>query len=139
MIEPYLPWLRERLEHYPRLPASTLYEMARRRGYPRASDHFHHLIAELGLRLEKPTEAFLDSRTLLGEQAQVDWAYFGERQVEGGTRKLWAFVMVLSYSRWLCFRFFYDARLPNFLARHVGAWSFFPVVPRLHLALASWR
>jgi hypothetical protein len=33
--------------------------------------------------------------------------------------------MVLSYSRWLYFRFFYDARLPSFLAGHVGAWSFF--------------
>lgn len=133
MIEPYLPWLRETLKRYPRLPASTLYEMARHRGYPGASDHFRHLIAELGLRPEKPAEAFLDLRTLPGEQAQVDWAYFGERQVEGGTRKLWAFVMVLSYSRWLYFRFFYDARLPSFLAGHVGAWSFFSGVPRLHL------
>lgn len=125
MIDPFLPWLREVLERYPRLPASTLYEMARRRGYPGQQSHFRHCIAKLALRPRKAAEAFLDLRTLPGEQAQVDWAYFGQRKVEGGVRKLWAFVMVLSYSRWLYFRFFYDARLPSFLAGHVGAWDFF--------------
>lgn len=125
MIDPFVPWLRSVLERYPRLPASTLYEMARRRGYPGGESHFRHCIAERDLRPRKSAEAFLLLRTLAGEQAQVDWAYFGERSVEGGTRKLWAFVMVLSYSRWLYFRFFYDARLPSFLAGHVGAWNFF--------------
>lgn len=125
MIDPYLPWLRETLERYPQLPASTLYEMARRRGYPGQADHFRHCIAKLGLRPRRSAEAFLDLRTLPGEQAQVDWAYFGKRKVEGGERKLWAFVMVLSYSRWLYFHFFYDARLPSFLAGHVDAWRFF--------------
>ena len=38
--------------------------------------------------------------------------------------------MVLSYSRRLFFRFFYDARLPNFLAGHVQAFAFFGGVPR---------
>ncbi len=125
MIKPFLPWLRDTLERYPQLPASTLYEMARRRGYPGQPDHFRHRIAELGLRPRKVAEAFLDLRTLPAEQAQVDWAYFGERQVEGGSRKLWAFVTVLSYSRWLYFQFFYDARLPSFLVGHVKAWKFF--------------
>jgi transposase len=125
MIEPYLPWLREMLERYPRLPASTLYRMVRSRGYPGGESHFRHLVAELDLRPRRAAEAFLELKTLPGEQAQVDWAYFGERQVLGGLRKLWAFIMVLSYSRWIFFRFFYDARLPSFLAGHVLAWEFF--------------
>ncbi len=125
MLDPFVPFLRETLRQYPKLPASTLYEMARRRGYPGCPDHFRHRLAALGLRPKKTSEAFLELRTLPAEQAQVDWAYFGQRQVEGGVRKLWAFVMVLSYSRWLYFRFFYDARTPSFLAGHVGAWDFF--------------
>lgn len=125
MIDPFVPFLRETLERYPELPASILYEMARRRGYPGRPDHFRHRLAKLALRPRKAPEAFLELRTLPAEQAQVDWAYFGQRKVAGGVRKLWAFVMVLSYSRWLFFRFFYDARMPSFLAGHVGAWDFF--------------
>ncbi len=129
-IDPFVPWLREVLERYPKLPASQLYEMARRRGYPGGPDHFRHRIAELGLRPSRPPEAFFALRTVAGEQAQVDWADFGRRAVEGGHRRLFAFVMVLSYSRMLFVRFFYDARLPSFLAGHVEGFSFLGGVAR---------
>jgi len=123
MLDRFVPWLRETLERYPKLPASQLHEMARRRGYPGGPDHFRHRIAELGLRPDKAPEAFFALRTLPGEQAQVDWADFGRRAVEGGHRRLFAFVMVLSYSRMLFVRFFHDARLPSFLAGHVEGFS----------------
>lgn len=130
MLDPFVPWLGEVLERYPKLPASQLYEMVRRRGYPGGPDHFRHRIAELGLRPEKAPEAFFALRTLPGEQAQVDWADFGRRAVEGGHRRLFAFVMVLSFSRMLFVRFFYDARLPSFLAGHVQAFCFLGGVSR---------
>ena len=129
-IDPFVPWLREILERYPKLPASQLYEMARRRGYSGGPDHFRHRIAELSLRPDQPPEAFFALRTLPGEQAQVDWADFGKRVVKGGHRRLFAFVMVLSYSRMLFVRFFYDARLPSFLAGHVGGFTFLGGVGR---------
>jgi transposase len=124
-LDPYVPWLREVLERYPQLAASQLYEMARQRGYRGGPDHFRHRIAERGLRPRRAPEAFLRLRTLPGEQAQVDWADFGRREVSGGHRRLFAFVMVLSFSRMLFVKFFYDARLPSFLAGHVEAFSFF--------------
>jgi len=130
MLDSFVPWLREVLERYPKLPASQVYEMARRRGYPGGPDHFRHRIAELGLRPDKAPEAFFALRTLPGEQAQVDWADFGRRSVEGGHRRLFAFVMVLSFSRMLFVRFFYDARLPSFLAGHVEGFSFLGGVSR---------
>lgn len=123
MLDGFVPWLREVLERYPKLPASQLYEMARRRGYPGGADHFRHRIAELGLRPARAPEAFFALRTLPGEQAQVDWADFGRQAVEGGHRRLFAFVMVLSFSRMLFVRFFYDARLPSFLAGHVAGFA----------------
>jgi transposase len=123
-LDPYVAWLREVLARYPKLPASQLYEMARRRGYAGGPDHFRHRVAELALRPERAPEAFLLLRTLPGEQAQVDWADFGQREVEGGHRRLFAFVLVLSFSRMLFVRFFYDSRLPSFLAGHVEAFRF---------------
>lgn len=125
MLDAFVPWLREQLGRFPALPASQLYEMARRRGYTGGADHFRHRLAELGLRPRKAPEAFFELRTLPGEQAQVDWADFGSRQVVGGVRRLLAFVMVLSYSRHLFVRFFFDARLPSFLAGHVEAFAAF--------------
>lgn len=125
MLDPYVTLVREVFERYPELPASVVYQMVRQRGYPGGEDHFRHRLAALGLRPRKPREAFLRLRTLPGEQAQIDWAAFGTRPVPGGARKLYAFVMVLSYSRALFVRFFYDVRLDSFLAAHVEAVSFF--------------
>lgn len=68
MLDPFVPWLRETLERHPKLPATQLYEMARRRGYPGGPDHFRHRIVELGLRPERAPEAFFALRTLPGEQ-----------------------------------------------------------------------
>lgn len=133
MLDPFVPWLCEQLARFPTLPASQLWEMARRRGYAGGAGQFRHRLAELGLRPKKAPEAFFELRTLPGEQAQVDWADFGSRKVVGGTRRLFAFVMVLSFSRQLFVRFFHDARLPSFLCGHVEAFAAFGGAARVLL------
>lgn len=130
MLDPYVDLIQRTFERYPDLPASALYEMVLRRGYKGGADYFRHRIGLLGLRPRVAPEAFLSLRTLPGEQAQVDWAHFGQRKVPGGRRRLLAFVMVLSYSRQLYFRFFNDARMPNFLSGHVEAFAAFGGVAR---------
>ena len=132
-LDPFLGFLKETLERYPTLSANALWEMARRRGYQGGPDYFRHRIAELELRPRRVSEAFLDLRTLPGEQAQVDWASIGTRQVKGGSRRVMAFVMVLSYSRQLFVRFFHDERVPSLLAGHVFAFEAFGGVPRVIL------
>lgn len=132
-LDAFLPWLSDQLARHPTLPASVLFEMVRRRGYRGSPDHFRHRLRDLELRPRPQQEAFFELTTLPGEQAQVDWADFGERRVPGGVRRLFAFVLVLSFSRSLFVRFFYDARLPSFLAGHVEAFARFGGVPRLLL------
>jgi transposase len=99
MIDSFVPFIQDTLGQYPRIPASVVYRMVRARGYQGGEDHFRHRVAEL--RPRRAAEAYLELRTLPGEQAQVDWASFGTWAVEGGERRLSAFVMVLSYSRML--------------------------------------
>ena len=130
LLDPYIPLITETLKRYPTLPATQLYEMLKRRVYPGRPDHPRHRIAALGLRPLRSAEAFLSLRTLPGEQAQVDWGHFGSREVDGGERLLLAFVMVLSYSRRIFLRFFYDARMVSFLTGHLEAFSFFGGVAR---------
>jgi transposase len=123
MIDSFVPFIRDTLEQYSTLPASVLYRMVRARGYQGGEDHFRHQVAEL--RPRRAAEAYLELRTLPGEQAQVDWGSFGTWTVDGGERRLSAFVMVLSYSRMVYARFFYDQRLASFLEGHVRAFAFF--------------
>ena len=68
-----------------------------------------------------------------GEQAQVDWAHFGQVMVGRARRTLSCFVMTLSYSRALYLEFFFDQTMENFLRGHVHAFQSWPGQPRVIL------
>jgi len=131
LIDPYLPFVLKTLEQYPRLTASRLYAMVRERGYRGGVDHFRHLIAHHWPRPQP--EAYLRLKTLLGEQAQVDWGHFGKLTIGRAERTLMAFVMVLSFSRVIFLRFFLDALMANFLRGHEAAFQAFKGLPRVLL------
>lgn len=131
MVDPYVPFVVEQLEKYPGLRASRLFVMIKERGYPGGPDHLRRLVGRL--RPRKAAEAFQRLRTMPGEQAQVDWAHFGKLDVGRAQRPLWAFVMVLSYSRRLLLRFSPGASMPFFVAGHVEAFADFRGVPRVLL------
>ncbi len=131
VVEPFVPFILEQLEKYPRLRASRLFVMVKERGYPGGADHFRRIVNRL--RPRKPAEAFQRLRTLPGEQAQVDWAHFGKLEVGRAQRTLWAFVLVLSYSRRVVLRFFPGAAMPFFLRGHVDAFDELGGVPRVIL------
>jgi len=131
MADPFIPLIRSTLEKYPTLRASRLYAMVRERGYKGGPDHFRHIVS---LHRPQPlAEAYLRLRTLPGEQAQVDWGYFGKLKVGRAERALWGFVMVLSYSRHICLRFFFGNAMANFLRGHVAAFEGFNGVARVLL------
>jgi len=131
MADPFVPFIAEQLEKYPTLRASRLFEMVKERGYAGGADHFRRVVGRH--RPRKPAEAFQRLRTLPGEQAQVDWAHFGKLTVGQAERPLWAFVMVLSYSRRLFLRFFPGASMPFFLRGHVDAFAALSGVARVLL------
>ena len=128
MVDPFMPFILETLEKYPRLPASRMYGMVVERGYPGGPDHFRSVVARV--RPKKPAEAFLRLRTLSGEEGQVDWAHFGRVKIGRATRILSAFVMVLSWSRKDFVHFYLDQRLGSFLDGHVKAFEHVGGVPR---------
>ncbi|MEO8179702.1 MAG: hypothetical protein ABI895_12785 [Deltaproteobacteria bacterium] len=123
MADPFVPYIVEQLAKYSGLRASRLFQMAKARGYPGGPDHFRRVVGRY--RPRKPAEAFLRLKTLPGEQAQVDWAHFGKLQIGRAERVLWAFVMVMSFSRQVFLRFFLGASMPFFVRGHVEAFGFF--------------
>lgn len=131
VVDPYLPFILEMLEKYPRLSSRRLYDMVRERGYPGQAGHFRTIISRL--RPARSSEAYLRLRTLPGEQCQVDWGHFGRLQVGRASRPLVGFAMVLSYSRAIFLRFFLSQSLANFLSGHEAAFRFFSGVSRVVL------
>ena len=78
LTSPYLEFIRQTLDEYPRLRATRIFQMIRARGYEGSVSQLRRVLARLR---PSASEAFLRLRTFAGEQAQADWAHFGEVQV----------------------------------------------------------
>ncbi len=128
VLEPYIPFVDETLARYPRLVATRIQDMLVERGYSGSVRTLRRYV-----RTARPTpkhEAFVRVETLPGEQAQVDWAHVGSITVDGGRRPLWAFVMVLAYSRAMWAELVLDMGVDSLRRSLVRASAFFGGSPR---------
>ena len=85
------------------------------------------------LRPRRQAEAYVRRAVLAGEEAQVDWAHFGKITIGRAQRDLFAFVMVLAFSRHRFVHFAVRAAMPSFLRGHVEAFRYFGATPRVLL------
>jgi transposase len=127
-VDPYKGFISEMLNKYPKLTATAIYRMARTNGYDGCSSSFRIIVQKLRPIVKR--EAFLRIKTFIGEEGQVDWAHFGTVKIGNATRKLYAFVMVLSWSRMIYFRFCTGMDISYFLRGHRLAFKFFNGVPK---------
>lgn len=134
-FDPYAGFARETLEKHPRLRATRLWHMLRERGCTLSARQVRKKVAELRPNVR---EAFLRRRTFPAEEAQVDWASFGHVMIGAAQRVLSAFVLTLTYSRWIFLRFFLDQTLESFLRGHVYAFADLQGIPR-HLLYDNLR
>jgi transposase len=132
-VDPFVPFLRETLSQYPSLVATRLTEMIRERGYAGSPVQVRRRVRQLGLRPAPKHEAYFRLNVLPGEYGQADWGYFGRIPVEGGERRLYAFVMTLSWSRAMYLEFFTDDKLEAFFGGFVHAVEAFGGSPRVLL------
>ncbi|MGH9437699.1 MAG: IS21 family transposase [Terriglobia bacterium] len=123
MLDPYVSFIKATFKEYPTLNARRLWQMVRERGYQGAPDHFRHMVVRY--RPLRSEEAYLRLSTLPGEQAQVDWASFGRIKIGDAERKLYGFIMVLSWSRHVFLKFYLNQSTANFQRGHLEAFAFF--------------
>ncbi len=130
ITDPYVDFVRETLKNYPQLRATRIFQMVRDRGYTGSIVQLRRVVARL-----RPVrrEAFLQLCLFPGEQAQADWAHFGEVRVGRARRRLSCFLITLSYSRALYLEFFFDQTMENFLRGHVHAFQAWSGTPRITL------
>lgn len=125
-LEPFKPYIHERLSEYPILAGTVIFEEIKRQGYTGKIRILSKYLA--GLR-QKAKEVFLRIETQPGEQAQVDWANCGSVIIGHALRKLSCFVMVLSYSRMLYIEFTLSQCMEDFVACHINAFKYFQGIP----------
>ena len=74
ITDPYLPFIRQILDQYPRLRATRIHQMLVERGYSGSTTQLRRVVATLRPSCREPCPRL---QTLPGEQCQVDWAHFG--------------------------------------------------------------
>jgi transposase len=129
-LDPYVAFMRETLQRYPRLTGTRLHEMLRLRGYEGSAGQVRRRIKTLDLRPRPAAEAYLQLQTLPGEQGQVDWGDFGLLRVGSTERRLFGFVMVLSWSRAIWAHFSFEQTMSAVVRGHVECFDELSGVPR---------
>jgi transposase len=127
-LDPFKPFIKEVLEKNPSYNGELLYERIVKLGYSGKKTVMKAYVA--GLRRKLSQQAVMRFETEPGRQAQVDWKEFGTQVVDGRETKLYAFVMVLGYSRLPFVRFTTNMRQSTLLACHALAFEYFGGVPQ---------
>lgn len=129
LIAPYQGIIRETLERYPTLRASRLFDMISDRGYGGSMRTLRRYV--FFMRPRKSREAFLRLDPLIGEQSQIDWAHVGHIPMpDGGTRPLWLFILVFSWSRAMWGELCFDMTVHSLLRSLTRAARYFGGVTR---------
>ena len=81
--------------------------------------HREKVMSKASIRFETPP----------GKQAQVDWGEFFIEQTDGKFKKLYAFIMVLGYSRDYYLEFTENSKFDTLIGCHERAFTFFGGVP----------
>jgi transposase len=126
-IDPYVPYLLGRIERGV-LNARKLYQEIRQQGYEGGETQVRSLVQQH--RPRRMSEATVRYETEPGEQAQVDWGYFGRIQHRGRQRRLYAFLMTLGWSRAMYLEFTVSTKITWWLRCHVHAFHYLGGVTR---------
>ncbi|MDP6725423.1 MAG: IS21 family transposase [Arenicellales bacterium] len=112
-LDAFKGYIRTRLEQFD-LPSTVLLEELRGKGYRGGITILREFVRPLKAEfVRRVTERF---ETAPGRQAQLDWGECGTILVGGEKKKLYVFVFVLGYSRYLFAHFTTSCRLPVLLS-----------------------
>jgi transposase len=126
-LDPFKEELRTVIEETPNKNGELIYQSLTRKGYTGKRSILKEYLTIL--RLEESLKASIRFETEPGHQAQIDWVEFGKQWVDGQYRKLYAFTMILGYSRQPFVRFTTDMKSPTLLACHEEAFRSFGGIP----------
>ncbi len=128
ILAPFHQYIIEQLEDVPFINLIPMYERLQLHGYRGGMT----ILRDFARKERKQiiTKAVRRFETEPGRQAQVDWKECGTWELDGQEHKLYAFVMLLGYSRRPFVFFTTDMTLSTLLQAHLLAFAYFGAVPR---------
>ncbi|WP_422397631.1 IS21 family transposase [Sporosarcina psychrophila] len=127
-LDSYKPYLLERIKEGT-TNCAVLMEEIRAKGYEGKSTILREFVQPY--REAPKKQATVRFETIPGRQAQVDWAEnVGEFYVDGLKRPLYAFIIILSYSRKRYIEFTTDMTQETLMKCHMNAFSYFNGIPQ---------
>lgn len=126
-LDPYKAFITNIIEDEPYFNVEVLASQLRSQGYQGAMTILRQYAASV--RDQAITKAVLRFETIPGKQAQVDWKECGTMFIDGRQQKVYAFVMLLGYSRRAYVHFTTSMRSPVLLACHNKAFAYFNGIP----------
>lgn len=132
-LDPYKPKIQVLLKETPDLSAVRLQEILEGEGYLGKISLLKHYVQQVRPQF-KPPAAFVRMTYAPGEYGQIDWAEMPDRVMHQGILcKVYAFVMVLCYSRELYIEFSLATQLNDFLRCHQNALGCFGGSPKTNV------
>ncbi len=128
ILDPFKPLIDTLLEERPLYNLVLLRDRLKEQGYSGGMTILRDYAREI--RAKESAKAVIRFETEPGRQAQVDWKEAGTWLIDGVSRKVYAFVLLLGYSRRAFVRFTTDMKLPTLLACHLKAFEYFGGIPR---------
>lgn len=123
LLDPYRDYITAKLEETPGYNLVVLRKELASQGYSGGMT----ILRVFGkqIRDDVVKRAVIRFETLPAQQAQVDWKEVGLWDIDGVPRKVYAFVMLLGYSRRAYVHFTLDMTSSTLLACHVEAFTYF--------------
>ena len=121
-LDPYRDRIRDMIDKH-NLSAIRILEEIRKQGYDGGYTILKDYCATV--RKDRRIPAVYRYETDPGKQAQVDFGEFGYIEIDGKRKKLYAFSMILGYSRMRYAEFTTDISTENVIKMHLNAFRFF--------------
>jgi len=127
ILDPYKEYINIQLAKG--LTATRIFQdMVKEKDYQGSYDSIKRYASKIK---ESSPEAYMVLESLPGEEAQIDFGYIGTLKLDNGKRKkVWVFIMELSYSRYMYAQIVFDQKVITFLDCHKKAFRYFGGVPK---------
>lgn len=126
-IEDYLPIIQGKIKNYPKINAKRVADILKASGYTGSLRSVQRAVRQI--RGQHVARAFRQREVFAGEEAQVDWADLGIMKFGDGQRRVYLFIMVLSWSRDIYAHATFDMKGDTFARCHVYAFQHFGGIP----------
>lgn len=130
IVDPYQPKIHALLTEEPTLSGVRIFEIIQEEGYPGKISILRAYLREVRPDY-KPRQVYIRMEYDPGEYAQVDWGEMPKPVLwQGHWCKVYAFVIVLCYSRLMYVEFSLSSKLHDFLRCHQNGLRFFGRSPK---------